>query len=382
MKRRHGWAVVLALLLPAGAAYRLLYSQELAFYHLLLAAVLAALLLVLAVPGVRWRRAALAAAGLGAAWCGAEIAMDRAPDRLRTVYHDSPGGYRLPDVPGIGYAARPGSWRNHQVWVGTQRLYDVTYHMDAWGWRVGPGPAPSHAPRAAVFLGCSFTLGVGLADDETLPALIEGQSGGAIACYNFGMDGYGPHQALALLERDLVRPVVGRHDRVTGILIAIPHHALRAAGAARWGFRGPRYVAQPDGQVRCAGPFHSRAVAAACNLAARSYVLSALHERWRTVTTRDLNLQAAVVARVAEEFRRQFGGPLVVLAWDTGDAVYPDMVNRLRGRGLTVFEVSALVPGYSPQDPALMRPGDSHPTPACIQQLAERMAALRVPPFD
>lgn len=373
---------VLAPLLPVAVAAAMFYSRALAFHHLLAAGTLAALLVAFAAPGLRWRRFALSAAALGGAWGVIEVVLARAPDRVHPTFQDAPGGFRLVDQPRVGYAARPNAWRRHQSWAGTQLLYEVTYQMDEHGWRRGPGLAAADEPRAVVFLGCSFTFGVGLQDAETLPAQFERAAGGAVRTYNVAMDGYGPHQLLALFEQDRVKPVSGRHERMAGLHLAIPNHVLRVAGAARWGFQGPCYRLQPDGTVRYTGPFHRKGMAAVLHLAARSHVLSEIHDRVRRVTERDLDRHAAVVAALQAEFQQQFNGPFVVLAWDTGDAGYAEMVARLRGRGLRVVEVSELVPGYVSGRADLMRPLDRHPTPACMRQVADALIAAGLPSFD
>lgn len=374
--------LLLAPLLPVAVAAATFISRAFTFQHLLAAATLAALLVAIAAPGLRWRRLALSAAALGGVWGVIEMVLARAPDRVHATFQDAPGGFRLVDQPRVGYAARPNAWRRHQSWAGTQLLYEVTYQMDEHGWRRGPGLADAAAPHAAVFLGCSFTFGVGLEDAETLPAQVERAAGGAVRTYNVAMDGYGPHQLLALFEQDQVKPVLGRHERMSGLHLAIPDHIRRVAGAVRWGFQGPRYQLQPDGSVRYTGPFHRKATAAVWHLAAKSLVLSEIHDRVRRVTDRDLDLHAAVVAALQAAFQRQVGGPFVVLAWDTGDAGYGEMVARLRGRGLRVVEVSELVPGYAPGRPDLMRPLDRHPTPACMRQVAAGLAARGLPAFE
>jgi hypothetical protein len=366
---------VLALVVPAVAALWMIFMAGWPFYALLAAAV----------PGILtagWiarhdaaRRSALAAAVFCAAWCLAEILLVRSPSRVRHVCEDSPSGFRRAQHPGLGYAAWPNAWRRHEAWLGRQRLYCVTYHTDEHGWRVGPGAVPSNAPRALVFFGCSFTMGVGVEDDETLPALVESGSGGQIRCYNLGMDGYGPHQSLHQLEHNQVRPLLGSHAQVAGFHIAIPHHALRVAGRALWGMRGPRYEMGSDGIVHAKGAFHGRLLGAGISLLGRSQLVSRLHESWCRFRPADQALQAAVVARMAEEFQRAFGGPFHVLAWDTGDAAYPNMVAQLRQRGVQVIELTDLLPGYTPADPALLRPLDLHPTPACMQAVADALRA-------
>ena len=88
------------------------------------------------------------------------------------------------------------------------------YLFDA---RMTIGPGGSRETRgnpggeqAWLFLGCSFTFGYGLNDDQTLPHYFSEATGFTDHVVNLGVSGYGPHQSL----RDLV---LDRHPGRAGV---------------------------------------------------------------------------------------------------------------------------------------------------------------------
>jgi hypothetical protein len=79
---------------------------------------------------------------------------------------------------------------------GGETIYKTSYTIDAYSRRLTENQAnPAEPRRNAIFLGCSFTFGTGLADDETFPYYFSKYRPN-FNVYNFGIDGAGANDIL------------------------------------------------------------------------------------------------------------------------------------------------------------------------------------------
>src|SRR5262249_3196162 len=83
--------------------------------------------------------------------------------------------------------------------IGDHVVYDVVYSTDANGNRV---TARSSDPAAdnVLFMGDSFTFGMGLNDDQAVPQLFSQFTSKRYNVINFGVPTYGLHQVVRSLE--------------------------------------------------------------------------------------------------------------------------------------------------------------------------------------
>ncbi|MBX9652941.1 hypothetical protein K2Y11_04905 [bacterium] len=88
----------------------------------------------------------------------------------------------------LGYRGRPNfkAQHFHPDFSGA-----VTYTFDSTGWRKQPIPEKLIDSRPIIFLGCSFTFGYGVEDDETFLALLANRSWKDYRVVNCSMGGYG-----------------------------------------------------------------------------------------------------------------------------------------------------------------------------------------------
>ncbi len=135
-------------------------------------------------------------------------------------------------------------------------IYDVVYTTDANGLRVPP-PA-EHATECILFFGCSFMFGEGSNDEDTIPYRVGVESQGRYQVRNFAFSGYGPHQMLAAIESGRVEQAADCDPRYA-VYLAIPDHALRAAGKRVFDTHGPRYMLTEQGDVTRVGTFADEA---------------------------------------------------------------------------------------------------------------------------
>lgn len=314
------------------------------------------------------------------ALAGAEAALFVFPlGRERTTSAGSYAQRHFTDLPELGYGSiRERRVTSSQKYFDGRVVYDVNYTIDENGLRTTTIVADPNRPRA-LFFGCSFTFGEGVADTETMPALFEAMTG--FSAINFGFHGYGPHQMLRALEIGLPQGF-GYRDARAAVYTALPEHVDRAAGRAPWDQHGPKYQIV-DGRLRYQGPFSpQRPQTILGRVLARWQLLALARTRWSDLARDERSDRATFLAIVGEADRllkAQFGVPLVVLNWDVG----PDRDRLLIDRGdwlkRTVPRLGIRIVSLSEHAPQLNEaryyiPIDGHPNGAAYLEAARVLA--------
>ncbi len=140
---------------------------------------------------------------------------------------------------GFAHAPKAKSTRT-QKFLGDKEVFDVTVTINDQGYRITP--IHNEARTAVIILGCSFTEGIGVEDEETYAYRLGELLGKSYQVYNFGHGGYGPHQALALLESNRLDFLKNKYDKLHFYFFNIAEHEWRSAGIVEWDNHGPRYV--------------------------------------------------------------------------------------------------------------------------------------------
>lgn len=91
------------------------------------------------------------------------------------------------------------------------------------------------------FLGGSHLFGDGLNDNQTTPYLLNEYSNRKYNSFNYAFSGYGAHQALMTVEKEIVNTIEISNRENVVIYYFIPSHIDRAAGKAIWDVNGPHY---------------------------------------------------------------------------------------------------------------------------------------------
>jgi len=220
-------------------------------------------------------------------------------------------------------------WRR---WLNGKRIWDVAFETDASGHRVTPG----NGNRTAAFLGCSFTLGAGVNQHETLPARFAALTG--YRCLNLAGSGFGPQQALVEARRN-------RADLY--VYSMLPAHVDRASGSFQVIGTYGRYFPAPGG-----GTFAER-------YPLRTWLASfALIRRLPGPSDPD------VLIRYVLELDWETSRRLVVVAWPGAWRGTEEVLTRLRGR-VTLLEAGDLGGG---------KLGDGHPTGEADRRVAAWLA--------
>ena len=193
---------------------------------------------------------------------------------VEPVLHD-------PD-PELGWQLRPGHWR-YGPYVPGGELVEVTISNDRTR-RTRPEEPAGRAPGRpeVLLLGCSFTFGWGVSDDETYAWGVQALRPD-LDVENRGTGAYGTLQARLLLER-----VLASGDRPAQVVYGfIPEHAARNVGGETWMktlamFTGQNIVTVPyceldrDGALHC----HPPATYPRWPLRERSAAITLLQDGW------------------------------------------------------------------------------------------------------
>lgn len=273
----------------------------------------------------------------------------------------------------LGTQGRPGVHAAVKLLRTGGTIFDVKYTIGADGFRVTPAPGPLPGRRIN-FFGCSYMFGEGVNDDETLPYFVAKHGGYAVK--NFAFQGYGAHQALAILESG--RDTSG----AVNFFLTVPWHAPRSACVPDWTARSPRYVL--DGaKARRAGVCREPASAPRgffASVADGSMILEALDDlvhRGRS-QDRQLALHVALIGEMQDISIRR-GQELVVgylrtrEGWFAGAYTNDRLIEALQRRGIRVIDLTLGESLFDLDRRYVIHLLDAHPSAAANEARAKRI---------
>jgi len=250
--------------------------------------------------------------------------------------------YRLDDRYGYVHVPNSTDWER-------ARGYTATYTIDGDGHRVMPAPpAPS---GTVVFLGDSFTFGLGVADRETYPYVLAKRHWQNLRVVNAAVDGWGLTQAYLALTDMLERPPVPN-----AVILAIIADDLR-----RSYLRPPSTSGQRRRLEWIDGQFVSRELR---QTAAFVGDTPALLER-------EAQLAYATLDAMADTARMN-GVAFAVILLDDGGGFPADVVYALGRDGIPTLDLTRL--GQT------SLPYDFHPDPSGHQAIAAAIAGSHLTP--
>ena len=247
-----------------------------------------------------------------------------------------------------------------------KKILSAPMTLDALGRRITPDNPPGNE---IIFIGCSFTEGALLSDEETLPYRIGELSGRRVL--NLGVSGYGIHQFQKMLELgslwDRLTPDC-RPDRIiylgmTGHIPQIAHSAVPAYELKN----GRSVPAVRDGppQSSFGGLLRSKL--------RQNFLGPLLIERRsaQKFSPQDIELYVASIRQCAEMLKRKYpaAGFMVLYHDSTHDSATEEVLKQLKEAGIPVVTVSSLVKGKL-SDPKYKIPYDGHPSARCWEEAA------------
>ncbi|ETD27899.1 hypothetical protein [Helicobacter canis] len=295
--------------------------------------------------------------------------------------------------PITGYKGKPNTTATaHKSTQSGKSLYNVSYTTDELGWRITPS-SKLDSSSCVLFFGDSFTIGEGVQDNETLPFYFGKQTNARI--YNFGFHGYGPHQALALVQSGEIARIVKDCASVLAIYESLPGHIARAGGFSSWeqGTNAPRFYLDPSGSLKWGNAYlHKSPVLAklAPKLQARlaqSYLYKLLQPSYGYDESYNA-LYFAIIDTLQKQLKEQFGARFALVLWDATDlsdeierkeshAITRHYKNGLGGGAMDLVLVSEILPNYKQQREAYgIDRCDLHPNARANELLAQHLHQL------
>jgi hypothetical protein len=221
---------------------------------------------------------------------------------------------------------------------------------------------------AVVFFGCSFTFGVGLNDDQTLPQAFADSLDRKVRVLNLGIGAYGPQHFLAELQSGNFDSVIGPHPRLF-VFATAAWHVDRSACKPYWMRFAPRYKVE-NGQPVLKGACYEEfgRVKEWLHSSAAYRWLIDLH--WAGASRDDVELYLQVILAATNLAKAKYGAAVIVLYLESNqkDKSYlrgtgfttEAIIQRLRDGGATVIDAS--LDKEQAAGMVLSIPGDGHPT--------------------
>ncbi len=226
-----------------------------------------------------------------------------------------------------------------------------------------------------VFLGCSFTFGEGLTDQQSLAYLTGEQN--EMNAINLGCTGYGIHQVYQLYLNKYLN--AENHHR-TFIYSFLYDHILRANGIYEWNQQGPYFVTRGDSMINM-GPFAKQQELSSNNFIHYASLFGSLRfikkimmhlaqkNRLNSLTTEDYVNTLNLLKQMARLIENS-GGQLIVLDWDIKNWANVELGNlpyhlieknldQLKSPAVRIIRISSLTDIH---DPSNFIPGDGHPS--------------------
>ena len=241
------------------------------------------------------------------------------------------------------------------------------------------------ADRHALFFGCSFTFGEGVAADNNLPCSVQNITNHR--AFNYGRNGFGPGHMYYILQDDSLfeksMPVKG-----AAVYTFMTDHIYRTAGEMERITSGFLHAAYPlfrlddEGLPRAFSLRERPALNTALRAGTAFRRVSSLG---RLIGLRlqfplspmpeAVSLTAAVIAQSARAYRRRFDGRFFVVIWPRGEVLLPQLktsfVAALRDEGIEVIEP----PPFPEAGLAQLHSDDPHPSSSEYRWIARYVAS-------
>jgi len=245
---------------------------------------------------------------------------------------------------------------------GGQELYRARFSTDSRGCRITPHPDPGPRRKFLVFLGCSFTFGEGVNDDETMPAAAA-RLAPDHRVYNHGCSGHGPQSVLARISDPNWANQI-RETEGTLVYTFIDGHVRRALGlmsVMQWNQIAPYYrVAEGDRLERCGNFLTGRPfVSAAYWILGQSEALRAFDvDIPPRLTDSHFAFAASMIEDAAREFREKFPRGRFVVMCHPRCRMAGLFIRSLRSKHIQVLDYSLRA---ELEDSRYFIQGDGHP---------------------
>lgn len=239
------------------------------------------------------------------------------------------------------------------------KIYDVTCSIRTDGFRSTKGNPLSK--QTYVFLGCSFTFGDGLNDDETLPYYFSELMNFKLNVLNFGVIGKGTNLAISILNNDLIYKYADKDADKYFVYSLIQAHAsrpfdlVRYGGSDNWIYKDNEWIKTSSMQ-----PFARIKVFFARSFIFRKIFLVIIDESNKEFYERYLINSLKEINRTVEQ---KYNSKLTIIVWpEVGETI----VNELTNEKIDII----ILPKYLIEHQYKI-PYDGHPNAKANKEIAE-----------
>ncbi len=284
-----------------------------------------------------------------------------------------------------GYKAKPNVVATSKRIINDEVIYDVSYTTDWRGYRKTPN-SNEDSKKCLLFLGDSFAIGEGLNDNQTLPFFINEIL--HIRVFNYGFHGYGPHQALALLQSGIIKENLKNCTNIVAFYISLPTHIARANGFSAWEDTNffPYLTLRGDTLVwhnfngKENNPFVSFKRKIFSRLE-KSYLYKALKPKYQPNQSYN-NVYFAIIRAIDTSLQEQFGARLHLILWDKNNLSSPtevlesDVISAwLESQSFYAIKISQIISDYTTNRLRYgIHPNDLHPNALANELIAQYIA--------
>lgn len=277
----------------------------------------------------------------------------------------------------LGYAPGKGKAFTSIKFLGQKKLYSVTYTIGTNGLRVVP-QYNKKENKCVIFFGDSFTFGEGLNDDETLPYRVSIKTEGQYKIYNFGFQGYGPHQMLSAIEHNMIDNIIECKPKHV-IYPALAAHVDRSAGPSPWDQHGPRYILLEDGSVKYSGHFDDDKIDGGIrpkirNEMNKSLLYDKYFNRKEPVSRANIDLFVGIIDKSKRLLEEHYPGlKFHMILWDNPEKNRELIIDLLNEKDIPIHLIEKILPDYSENKSkyAIVPHYDYHPNARANELIAD-----------
>ena len=273
----------------------------------------------------------------------------------------------------LGYVPTKSQTATAIKYVDQQLIYNVSYTINDVGLRSSSFSKPLHKNQCILFFGDSFTFGLGVNDFETMPYLVQKLS--KYEVYNFGYNGYGPHQMLSSIQHGMVKKIINCQPRIV-IYQAALFQVSRSAGSVWWDKHGPKYILLPNGSIKYDGHFDdgNQIIKKTRALLAKSFIYNKYFINRENINKKDIELFIEIIAQSQKFLKEQYPEmEFHVIYWDNNDDKFNKMlIDSLKNKGVNLHLISQIIPDYSINESRyLISKYEKHPSFVAYQQISQ-----------
>lgn len=262
-------------------------------------------------------------------------------------------------------------------------IYRSEYSTDEFGRRVTPDSNPEIDDRVAVlFFGCSFTFGMGVNDDQTLPSQFSNLGSEKYHVYNYGVNGYGTSHMF--LQSENIKNQI-KESNVIVVYNLYKDHLMRSIGGmtvyTTWGKHFPYVGYDEKGCLSYLGNFdkdRNPVVNSLYTTLSKSGIVQTKHLRFPIINQSHYNLYKDMITETRRNIEKQkILERFYILAYPDAALHTKKELNKLIETSKEISYVTVL--DYSnmfdtrKEEYCISPRYDIHPTPLSYKLVAEKL---------